>query len=176
VINPFIFGQIIPPVVPTRGRKLTDITQVGLGFASVWFNFQIGLDVGLKDAAVGIVEGTWMAVTHPVDTVVNIVYAGAHPLKTARAIAQQIKEYCIGPAITVKSVGRCIGNAVGQIGFLVLTAGESGEVQVVAKGAEMADASVEAAQVADTVLIVLIIGQASQKASNLWSQPEKKFV
>ena len=140
-IDPFVESEVL--LVTVNGRRLSSLVSKGLGFACAYFQYQKGTVIGAKDAIVGAVEGVWSIATHPVDTVVNIVYAGTHPKETAIAIAASIKAYCTKDGnFDPLAMGKCVGNAATQIGLLVLPgAGEANEINVVAKGAEIGEAA-----------------------------------
>jgi hypothetical protein len=46
--------------------------------------------------------------------------------------------------VQAETIGKCVGNAIGQVGILALTAGAGNELQVVVKGSELGEEAVEA--------------------------------
>jgi hypothetical protein len=83
---------------------------------------------------------------------VNIVHAGENPKETALAIANAVKNYCTNDGnTTAESIGKCVGNAAGQIGMMFIGVGEAKEAAVVAKRAEVVGQDAEYAELLQSI-------------------------
>ena len=155
-VNPFVQSEVLLPVsVPNinhcRDRCLRSRKR-GLGFASIVFNVVKGVVEGGADSVVGAVEGVWSIASNPNGFVLNIVHAGFNPKATALAIANSIKDYCTASAdTTAESIGKCVGNAAGQIGMMFIGVGEVKEASAIAKGAEIIGQEAEYAELLKNV-------------------------